>query len=93
MHYDIGGEEMLACRELAGGGGAGAVAGAGALLCGRRETLSLSLPHFYILKSGNASMNLKEALFYWGKAFSIFKIRGGMYLPGLNDKQVFTFIF
>ena len=56
------------------------------------ETLSLSLSHFYILKSGYTLMNLKEALFYWGKAFSIHKNRVGMYLLGLHDKQVFTFI-
>ncbi len=37
-------------------------------------------------------MKLEEALFYWGKAFSIHKNRGGMYLPGLYDIEVFTFI-
>ncbi len=56
------------------------------------ERDSLSLSHFYILKSGYTLMNLEEALFSWGKAFSIYKNRGGMYLPGLYDIQVFTFI-
>ncbi len=43
MHYDIGGEEMLACRELAGGGGGGAGGEGSFAVWQKGDSLSLYL--------------------------------------------------
>jgi hypothetical protein len=94
--------EMLACRELLilpAGRGGGSQEGWSATsppphaMSDGRETLSLSLSHFYILKSGYTLLNLEEALFHWERHFPFTKTQAECtYLSYMATKFLLLFL-